>query len=100
FRNVELRHDLETRYKRVSDLERRMHHVVQNAVYTKTNAEIFFVRLDVDVRCTTAKRVDHKNVDETNDRCVFARSSQGSEIDLILLFDDLKVFAFMAGKFE
>ena len=49
-----------------------MHDVIENTVDTKAYAEIFFVRLDVDIGCYTAKRVDHQHVDEPDDRSIFA----------------------------
>src|SRR6185369_8108147 len=74
--DVELRHDLETRDERVADLKGRMHHIVQNAVYTEANSKILFVRLDVDVRCAAPERVHHQHVDKTNDRGILGRPSQ------------------------
>ena len=93
FGNVELRHDLQTRDQRVAHLHRRMHHVIQNAVDAETDAKIFFVRLDVNVRCAAAKRVDQQNIDEANDRRVFAGTGKRGEIDLFVFFDDFEFFA-------
>ena len=98
--NIEFRHDLETRDERVADLHRRMHHVVQNAVNTKSDAEILFVRLDVNIRRSAAKRIDHQHVYQPDDRSIFAGPGQSGEIDLVVVLDDLKFLAFLTAEFE
>ena len=49
FRNVELRHNFQTRNQRIAHPHRRVHNVIQNAVNAETNAKIFFIRFDVNI---------------------------------------------------
>ena len=77
-----------------------MHYIVKHSVDAETYAKIFLIRLDVYIRCSATQAVDKQNVDETNDRSVFAGACKSGEIDLVVVFDDLKFLAFAAAELE
>jgi len=68
-----------------------VHHVIQNTVDTKSDAKILFIRFDVDVARPAPERVNQQNIDESDDRRVFAVFSELSQIDFIIVLDQLKL---------
>ena len=69
-----------------------MHDVVQNAVNAETNAQLFFVRFNVDIGSSASKRVNEQDIHETHYRRVLAHPRQAGEIDLFILFKDFDFF--------
>ncbi len=69
--DVELRHDLEPRGQRVLELQRRLHHLVEQAVDPVAHTERFLVGLDVDVRRDLLDGVGEDQIDELDDGGVF-----------------------------
>ena len=52
----------------------------------------------MNIRSPAAERIDHQYVDQTDDRCVLTRACKGREIDLVVLFNDLKFLLVMSLK--
>ena len=62
-----------------------MHDVVEHAVNTKPDAQLFLVRFDVNVRSAAAEGIDEQHIDETNDGCICALFFELERIDLLFL---------------
>ncbi len=73
-----------------------MHHVVKHTVDTEPDAQLFFVRFDVNVRSAAPERVNQEHVDETHYGRVFAHLRERRKIDLFVVFNYFDVFT-LAG---
>ena len=76
-RDVELGHDLDARDDGVAKLHRRVHDVVENPVNAVANAELPFVRLDVDVARPLLDGGHQHDIDETDDGRFLALAAPG-----------------------
>src|SRR6266567_2371371 len=88
FRYIQLGHDLDTRNQRIAHLQGRMHNVIKDAVNTKTNTQLFLVRLDVNVGSAASQCIDQKDVNKAHAGCVFAHASEAGKIDFLVVFED------------
>ena len=70
FRDVESRHDLDTRYEQRRQFAFRLHDFAHHAVDAETHDHLAFECFDVDVGSALANRLGKQRVDEADDRCV------------------------------
>src|SRR5690606_30189305 len=68
FGDVEVRHDLDPGDERTREVERRRHHLVEDAVDAVAHLELVLERLEVDVRRAVADRLEENHVEELDDR--------------------------------
>ena len=66
-----------------------MHYIVKHAVNAETNAQFFFVWLNVNVGRPAPQCVNEEDVDQTHDWRIFAHACEAGEIDLFVFFEDL-----------
>ena len=76
---------------RVAVLHRRRHDVVEDPVDAVADAELLLVRLDVDVAGALLNRRHQHDVDQADDRRVFALARERLGADLLQLLEDLDV---------
>ena len=84
FADVELRHDLEARGDGVFQFQRRIHDRLQNAVNAEADAELFFVRLHVNVAGAALHGVGEHQVHELDDGSFIGCFFQLPELDFVL----------------
>ena len=87
--DVELRHDLDARGDRVAHLQRRRHHVVEDAVDAVADPVFLLVGLDVDVAGALGDRRHQDDVHELDDRRLLALAGQRLGADLLEVVHDL-----------
>src|SRR5208282_4673925 len=84
FADVQLRHDLEAGSDCVFELDRRRHDRLQHAVNTEAHAELFFVRLDVNVAGPSLDRVGEDQIHQLDDRSLVGGFLELRELHLLL----------------
>ncbi len=88
--DVEPGHDLEAAGDRLLELERRVHHLVEDAVDAVPDAVLLLVRLDVDVGGAALDGVGEDDVDQADDRRFLGLLLQLLEVDLLILVEHLR----------
>src|SRR5204863_9534382 len=94
------RHDLDARGNRVAELHRRLHDVVEDAVDAVPDAQLFLVRLDVNVARAFLDGRQQNHVHQLDDRRVLARRREVVGADLLDILDDLDVVFFGRNLLE
>ena len=87
--DVEPRHDLDARHERIAVLQRRRHHRLQHAVDAEPHAQVFFVRLDVNVARAPLDGRQEERVGQPDDRRLAALPFERGRVDLLGAVDDL-----------
>ena len=85
--DVELGQDLDAAGDRLAQPQRRVHHLVEDAVDPVADAVVLLVRLDVDVRGALLDRVGEDDVHQADDRRFLGLLLQHLEVEILVLVE-------------
>ena len=72
--------------------QRRLHHLIQNAVNPVSDPETSLIRFDMNVTGLLFDGIGQDQVDEFDDRGILGGPFKRADIDIIVVADDLDVF--------
>jgi len=98
FADVQLRHDLEAADHGIFQLQRRVHHRLQNAIDAEPHAQLLLVRLDVNVAGAALDRIGQDQVHQLDDRRFLGRPLQRGQVRLLHFGGQLQILRLRAGQ--